>query len=147
MKKTRVAVLGTLADLHQEPIRYDLRRLEHLVEQLEPDLLCADIRRDHWEDGDLSATSVEYREVLVPLAERTRIVIVPVRGATPCDLIAPRDGRLIGLRSAAVRVMNGWLRTMQRIANTPEAINSGVFGHLCNALCVTTAWLCGSATL
>lgn len=146
MKKTRVAVLGTLADLHTESIHYDLRCLEHLVEKTEPDLLCADIRHDHWENGDLSEASVDYREALVPLAERTNIVIVPVSGPTRCDLIAPRSGAWIGVRTAAVRAMNAALRTMQRIAGTPEAINSGVFGHLCDSMCAVTAWLCGSAT-
>ena len=146
MNKTRVAVLGTLADLHTEPIHYDLRCLEHLVEKTEPDLLCADIRHDHWESGDLSQASVEYRDALVPLAERTNIVIVPVSGTTQCDLIAPHGGVLIAVRAAAIHVMNVMLRTMQRIANTPEAINSGLFGHVCNTMCAITAWLCGPPT-
>jgi hypothetical protein len=146
LNKTRVAVLGTLADLHRESIHYDLRCLEHLVEKIEPDLLCADIRHDHWENGDLGEASVEYREALVPLAERTNIVIVPVSGPTQCDLITPREGPLLGLRSFAVWVMNAWLRTMQRIASTPEAINSGVFGLLCDAMCTIIAWLCGPTT-
>ena len=146
MNKTRVAVLGTLADLHTEPIHYDLPCLERLVEELEPDLLCADIRHDHWESGNLSAAAVEYREALVPLAERTNVVIVPVSGATRCDLIAPRGGAMLGIRSTAIRVMNVMLRTMQRVANTPEAINSGIFGHLCDSMCALMAWLCGAAT-
>lgn len=146
MNKTRVALLGTLADLHKEPIHYDLLCLERLVEQLEPDLLCADIRHDHWESGNLSEASVEYREALVPLAERTNIVIIPVSGTTRCDLIVPRGGVWIGIRAVAIRVMNAMLRTTQRIANTPEAINSGAFGHLCDSMCALTAWLCGAAT-
>jgi len=146
LKKTRVAVLGTLADLHKEPIRYDLKCLERLVEELEPDLLCADIRRDHWELGDLSAASVEYREALVPLAERTNIVVVPVSGPTPFDLIVPREGRLSGLRSLAVLAMNAGLQTMQRIAGAPEAINSGFFGAVCDMTCAVTAWVCGKTT-
>ena len=44
--KTRVAVLGTLADLHREPIRYNLACLTDLVEELNPDLLFAELPRD-----------------------------------------------------------------------------------------------------
>jgi hypothetical protein len=145
-EKTRVAVLGTVADLHKEPVQYNLAFLEQLVEQLEPDLLCADIRPDHWEQGDLSAAAVEYREALVPLAERTNIVIVPVCGATAYNWAPPHTGPLRGLRAAAVRWVNAGLWWLQRRAGTPETINSGWFGHLCELACALSVQLCDGVT-
>src|SRR6266511_6391587 len=101
--KTRVAVLGTLAELHREPIRYNLACLTDLVEELNPDLLFAELQRDVWEAGDVSDAPIEYREALIPLAARTNIVIVPVQGAAGCELDIPRDGRRARLRRAILR--------------------------------------------
>ncbi len=136
-------MLGTLAELHREPIRYDLRTLRRLVKELEPDLLCAEIHPDDWRAGDLSAASPEYKEVLVPLARRTNIVIVPVSSSKDRGLFAPRGGRLLGLRAFVVRLLDWNLRLMQRLASGPRAINSGAFGVMCDATCVLTAWVCG----
>ncbi len=146
VSKSRVAVLGTLAELHQEPIKYNLKVLRRLVKDLQPDLLCAEIHPDDWQAGDLSTAPPEYREVLVPLSRRTDIIIVPVSGAKDLNLVAPRGGRLLSLRSSVVRLLNYQLRLMQRLANGPRAINSGPFGVVCNAMCILTAWACGSET-
>ncbi len=139
-------MLGTLAELHKQPIKYNLKVLRRLVKDLQPDLLCAEIHPDDWQAGDLSAAPPEYREVLVPLSRRTDIIIVPVSSTRDLDLVTPRGGRLLGLRSVVVRLLNFQLRLMQRLANGPRAINSGAFGVVCNATCALTAWACGSET-
>lgn len=140
---SRVAVLGTLAELHQEPIEYNLQTLRRLVKDLQPDLLCAEIHPDDWQAGDLSRLPPEYRETLVPLSRRTDIIIVPVSGSKERELVAPRGGRMLGLRTLLVRSLNGQLRLMQRLANGPRAINSGLFGWICDGMCALTAWVCG----
>lgn len=43
MQPTPVAVLGTLAEFHREPIPYNLAALVRLVTELRPDLLCLDL--------------------------------------------------------------------------------------------------------
>jgi hypothetical protein len=141
--RSRVAVLGTLAELHQEPIKYDLITLRRLVKELRPDLLCAEIHPNTWQAGDLSRMPPEYRETLVPLSRRTDIIIVPVSGSDERELITPRGKRWLGLRTLIVRLLNGQLRLLQRLANGPRAINSGAFGLLCDAMCSITAWVCG----
>ena len=146
MRKSRVAVLGTLAELHHEPIRYDLKALVRLVKDLQPDLLCAEIHRDHWRNGNLAQLPPEYSETLLPLARRTDIVVVPVASDQGCELITPHSGPVRGGRSALVWWMNWLLRSLQRDAGTPEAINTGFFGYLCDVMCTVTAWLCGEAT-
>ncbi len=52
MNKTRIALLGTIADLHQRPIRYDLDALSHIVADARPDLLGVEIERDEFERED-----------------------------------------------------------------------------------------------
>lgn len=46
--RSRVAVLGTLAELHKTTIQYDLKTLRRIVKDLQPDLLCAEIYPDDW---------------------------------------------------------------------------------------------------
>ncbi len=144
--KTRVAVLGTLADLHREPIRYNLDCLTHLVEELNPDLLFAELQREAWEAGDVSDAPIEYREALIPLAARTNIVIVPVQGAAGCESIMVQDERIPRARRAILRWLDGLLRWFQLRADGPRAIHSGSFGHLCHTICLLEAWVGGPAT-
>ena len=144
--KTRIAVLGTLADLHRESIRYDLACLTHLVEELNPDLLFAELQREAWEAGDMSAAPIEYREALIPLAARTNIVIVPIQGAAGCHPVIAQDGRMAHPRRAILRWLDGLLRWFQLRADGPRAIHSGSFGHLCHTICLFEAWVGGPAT-
>lgn len=141
--KSRVALLGTLAELHQEPIKYNLKTLRQLVKLIQPDLLCAEIHPNDWQAGDLSHVSLEYGEVLLPLARRTNIIVVPVSCSTEHELIKPRGQYWLRLRTAVIRLLNWQLKLMQRLANGPEAINSGPFGMLCDGMCSLTAWVCG----
>ena len=144
-QKTPIAVLGTLADLHREPIRYNLACLTQLVEHVNPDLLCAEVGQQAWEGGVWDTLPIEYREALIPLATRTNIVIVPIQGPAECSLCAPQVGPLLGLRRSVARHLDDLLRWLQRRANGPEAVNSGVFGHLCHTICLLEAWNGGAA--
>ncbi len=141
--RSRVAVLGTLADLHREPIQYDLKTLRRVVKELQPDLLCAEIYPEDWRAGDANRLSIEYREALVPLSRRTNIIIIPVGGSKENELFKPRGGRWLGIRTFIVRLLNNQLRVMQRLANGPRVINSGPFGWMCDWMCSLTAWICG----
>jgi len=143
--KTRIAVLGTLAELHREPIRYNLACLTRLVEELNPDLLCAEMQREVWEGGDVSNAPVEYREALIPLAARTNIVIVPIQSEVGCQLVAPQTGPVLGVRRIIARWLDDLLRWLQWRADGPDAINSGAFGHLCHTICLVEAWNAGVA--
>ena len=111
--KTRIAVLGTLADLHREPIRYNLACLTDLVEQLNPDLLFAELQREAWETDDLSAAPIEYREALIPLAARTNIVVVPIQAAAGCEPGMAQAAHIGPLQRAILRWLDGLLRHLQ----------------------------------
>ena len=143
---TRVAVLGTLADLHREPIRYNLACLTDLVEELNPDLLFAELQREAWEAGDVSDAPIEYREALIPLAARTNIVIVPIQGAAGCESVMAHNEGIARPRRAILRWLDGLLRWFQLRADGPRAIHSGSFGHLCHTICLLEAWVGGPAT-
>jgi hypothetical protein len=77
---TPVAGLGTIAEFHCELIPYDLTALIRLVRDIQPDLLCLDILPEQWERRDFLALPPQYRQALLPLAEQSDIVIVPVSG-------------------------------------------------------------------
>lgn len=141
--RSRVAILGTLADFHRESIQYDLKSLRSVVKELQPDLLCAEINPADWKAGDLNRLSIEYREALVPLSRRTDIIIIPVGGFKEKELFKPRGGRWLELRILMIRLLNTQFRFMQRLANGPRAINSGFFGWMCNCMCALIAWICG----
>lgn len=134
-QRTRLAILGTLSELHRQPIAYDLARLRTLVTALAPDLLCAEITRAAWEGGDLSAAAVEVREALAPAVAATDIVLVPV-------LPTPRHyadfAPVSGWRRALVRAFDRVLQWGQREADGPEAINSTRFGAFCHTVCWLT---------
>ncbi len=133
--RTRLALLATLSDLHDESVSYDLASLRSLVTSLDPDLLCAEITRAMWEGGDLSHAAVEVRKALAPVVAATDVVLVP---------IAPDNNRYVdfaperGWRRSAVRAIDRLLQWGQRRADTPEAINGRMFEAFCHPLCYLT---------
>lgn len=137
--KTRLALLGTMGHLHTEPLRYDLARLQSLVETLEPDLLGVEVAPAGWEQGDLSGAPIEVREGLVPAARRTDTVIVPLGGPSPLEFAPPEGGETARLRSNLVLAADNLMRGLQRAANTPERVNSTLFGHICRSICYLEA--------
>jgi len=133
--KTRLALLGTLGHLHTEPLRYDLACLRSLVEELEPDLRGVEVEPDAWERGDLSAAPIEVREGLVPAAQRTDTVIVPLAGPSSMELAPPEAGALAQLRTSLLRSAESLLTGLQRAADGPEGVNNPLFGHVCGFIC------------
>ncbi len=129
---SRLAVLGTLSELHRQPIAYDLACLRRLVTEAAPDILCAEITREAWEAGDPSQTPVEVREALAPVEAATDIVLVPV-APTPRQYadFAPEAG----WRRQVVKVFDHLLQWGQRRANRPETINGLLFGAFCHTVC------------
>jgi len=136
--RTRLALLGTMSDLHNQPISYDLRNLQKILTDLLPDLLCAEITKEAWEGGDLSEASLELRKALVPAVDVTDIVLVPVVPSTKqfADF-AP----LGGWRRRLIRTFDRLLRWGQRRANTADAINGAWFGLFCHSVCEITETL------
>jgi len=140
MNATPVAVLGTLADFHREPIPYNLGALIRLVRAIHPDLLCLDITSHEWQTRDFARLPLEYREALVPLAGQTDIVVVPVADERP----RPEE-ELRGARAAIARKIMSALAYVQCSTPSPAAINEGVRHHLANDLYQLLAGLQGKA--
>ncbi len=137
--RTRLAVLGTLLDLHHQPITFDLNCLRALVADLAPDLLCAEITREAWEGGDLSRAAVEVREALAPVVAATDIVLIPV---LPSVQQFADFTPAAGWRQDMVRAFDRTLRWGQREADKAETINGVMFGLFCHTLCALaeTMW-------
>src|SRR3990172_9692396 len=128
-RHTRVAVLGTLSDLHSQLIAYDLNCLRALVADLAPDLLCAEITREAWEGGDLSTAAVEVREALAPVAAPTDIVLIPV-ASTPQQFADFTPAA--GWRRDLLQTFDHLLQWGQRKADRPEEINGAMFAAFCH---------------
>lgn len=136
---TRLTVLGTLSELHREPIAYDLRCLSALVADLDPDLLCGEITREDWEGHDLSRAAFEVREALLPVVAATDIVLIPV---APTPRRFADFGPAEGWRGGVIRTLDRLLRGVERRASRPEAIQGIVFHAFCHAVCMLSqlAW-------
>lgn len=141
MPRTSVAVLGTLAEFHREPIPYDLRALVQLVTDLQPDLLCLDLTAEQWQRRDFGDLPPEYREALLPLAHQTDIVVVPIAGDRPPDEPNAPDwrGRMI------VR-LRAWLAQLHRAAPSVDAVNRGLRHWVADLLYESILLLAGRRT-
>ena len=135
---TRIAVLGTLAEFHREPIPFDLPALVQLVSEINPDLLCLDMTVQQWQQGDFSDLPPEYGEALLPLAYQTDIVVVPIAEAQP-----PQEPTASGWRGRSIAWLREWLGWVQRTAPNPAAVNQGWRHDLANLLYHLTAILAG----
>ncbi|HLO14527.1 MAG TPA: hypothetical protein VK206_06850 [Anaerolineales bacterium] len=133
--KTRLAILGTMSDLHRQPISYDLDCLQKVVADVSPDLLCAEITREGWERGDLSQASLEVREALAPTIASMDIVLIPI-SPTPEQFVdfTPDSG----WRHRLVRNLDRLLRWGQIQANDVKTINGLWFGIFCHTVCGVT---------
>lgn len=118
--RTKIAVLGTLAEFHQEPIPYNLATLVDLVQQINPDLLCLDLTLAQWQAQDFSGLPPEYGQALLPLAYQTDVVVVPIGGKHPM----PR-AQAGGWRGWSIQQLRQWIALVQRNAPGPDAINQG----------------------
>lgn len=129
MTPTPVAVLGTLAEFHREPIPYDLAALVDLVAAIRPDLLCLDLSPEQWRTRDFGGLPPEYREALLPLARRTDIVVVPVGDEGP-----PLEPTGPGWRGWAIDRLRRGLARLQKGAPSAAAVNEGPRHHAADLL-------------
>ncbi len=133
--QSRLAILGTLSDLHDRPIAYDLACLRKVVADLAPDLLCAEIAMEDWEREDISHAASEVREALAPVVASTDIVLIPVAPSTErYSDFAPRSGWRHGL----VHAFNKFLRWGQIRADSVQSVNGPLFGAFCHTVCWLT---------
>ncbi len=133
--RTRLAILGTMSDLHRQPIAYDLDCLRKVVADLAPDLLCAEITLQTWEREDFSQASLEVREALAPVIASTNIVLIPVAPTLERYTDFTPDS---GWRCRLVRTFNRLLQWGQVQADDVESINGLWFGAFCHTVCWLT---------
>ena len=140
VEKTPVAVIGTLAEFHREPIPYDLGALVRLVREVNPDCLCLDITPEQWRRRDFEGLPPEYRDALLPLAHQTDIVVVPIAGEHP-----PAEPAAGGWRGKVIAILRRWLAALQRTA-PPAAVIEGPRHHIADLLYELIGWLAGPET-
>lgn len=132
---SRLAILGTMSELHRRPISYDLNSLQQIVADVSPDLLCAEIMRRDWEQEDFSSAALEVREALAPVIASTDIVLIPV-APSPARYadFAPHSG----WRRSLVRAFDRLLRWGQIQADDARTVNGPLFGAFCHTVCLIT---------
>lgn len=143
MTKTRLALLSTLSDMHTQPIQYNLAALTGIVHQVAPDFLCVELPRNDWELGNLGQASVEVQRSLLPSAEVSDVVIVPVApDGRHFNDFAPQAGWRARLARRLARI----LQRAQRAANKAEAVHAIPFQSVCHALCLLSemSWDAGA---
>lgn len=136
---TRLAILGTISDLHRQPLPYDLACLRNLIAERSPDLLCAEITPEAWEQDDLANVELEVREALAPVEASTDIVLVPVAPSLKSyQEYTPETGWRRRIAQLGVKA----LRWGEQKAGTPEAIHGLFFGAFCHTVCALSeaAW-------
>jgi hypothetical protein len=133
--QTHLAILGTMSDLHRQPISYDLKCLQKIVADVSPDLLCAEITMEDWEQQDFSKAALEVREALAPVIASTDIVLIPVAPSPEqyADF-APESGWRLRL----VRTFDRLLRWGQIQADDARTVNGPWFGAFCHTVCWVT---------
>lgn len=129
MTQTSIAVLGTLAEFHEGPIPFDLDALVQLVSGINPDLLCLDLSPEQWRERDFGGLTPDYREALLPLANQTDIVIVPIG-----EYEQPPEPEATGWRGSIISLLRAGLGWLQKTASGPDTINSGWRHDLANYL-------------
>jgi len=133
--QTRLAILGTMSDLHRQPISYDLNSLRKILADVGPDLLCAEITVEDWEQDDFSKAAVEVREALAPVVASTDIVLIPVAPSPEQYTDFAPDS---GWRGRLVRTFDRLLRWGQIQADDAPTVNGPWFGAFCHTVCWIT---------
>ena len=79
--------------------------------KLQPDLLCIDITEEQWDAGEFVDLPPEYQLGLIPLANQSDIVIVPIgESQYPVEYV------LSGWRATLIGWLREWLGKLQRRA-------------------------------
>ena len=133
--QTRLAILGTMSDLHRQPISYDLDCLQQIVAEVSPDLLCAEITMEDWEREDFSRAALEVREALAPVIASTDIVLIPVAPTLERYADFTPDS---GWRRRLVQTFDRILRWGQIQADDARTVNGAWFGAFCHTICWLT---------
>jgi hypothetical protein len=137
-EKSQIAVLGTLAEFHREPIPFDLAALVQLVDDLDPDFLCLEMTPQRWQQQDFSDLPPEFGEALLPLAYQTDMVVVPIAEADP-----PAEPAATGWRGWLIERLRGGLALIVRSAPDAAAMNEGWRHDWANTLYSAIARLAG----
>jgi hypothetical protein len=119
--------------MHTQPIQYNLAALASIVDQVTPDFLCVELPRSDWEIGNLGQAPVEVQRSLLPPAELSNVVIVPIApDLRQFDDFAPQAGWRADLARRLARA----LQRAQRVANRAEAVHAILFQSVCHTLCL-----------
>jgi len=141
--KTSVVVIGTLGELQEGFSPAYSAQLSNIVQELKPELLVAEIPREDFEQHSFTRLPLEYQQGLLPLAQFSDTVIVPVGAPPTGSLLTPKGGFLLGLRGVLVKGLNGLLVWLQ--GQSPKRMNGLFYGLACERICHTTQVLCGPA--
>jgi len=124
--RSPVAVVGTLAEFRPDPTPYDLAALVRFVRNIGPVLLCLDMTLEQWERREFGGLPAEYRDALLPLAEQSDIVVVPIgedgsEGTAAVDAMQPP----VGIRRWLLARLQAAVGSLQPDVDSPVAVDQG----------------------
>jgi hypothetical protein len=147
---TPVAVVGTLAEFRPEPTPYDLVALVDFVRTIGPDLLCLDMTLEQWRLRDFGGLPPEYRDALLPLAQQTDIVVVPIGDDARADGLTAVDATTsgpAGPRRWLFDRLRAAVASLQRGAKSPVAVDRGARHWMAELLYHLMDWLSGAPAM
>lgn len=75
MDKTKVIILGVLHSFHKVVPSFSLAKLESALEEIKPDIICAELMQSEINTNKNQTFKIEY-EVILPYAKKNNVLLV-----------------------------------------------------------------------
>ncbi len=83
MGTTIVIIVATLHQFHEQSEFYSLDRLRTIIEKINPDIICVELREEDLKSKKNQAIKIEYPKCIIPLAEKKRYKLIAMEPSDP----------------------------------------------------------------
>jgi len=80
--KRKITIIGTVHHYHYKWAFFSMEILKRLIEEINPDILCAELSPEQLEGTVTCKSKPEYPEVIIPVAREKGYKIVPIQPDT-----------------------------------------------------------------
>ncbi len=82
-KENKIVVLSTLHHFHKQDDFYTLDDIEEIMDNIEPDIICAELTEEELKMKKEQKVKLEYPDCIIPYAEDKDIEIIPMEPEEP----------------------------------------------------------------